>query len=121
MKYLVRDGDGRSPACVLFGSAAWKTAPRDAFIGWDRRAREANLGLLTNNMRLLVLPWARERDGRMVKIQQKISGTFRSEAGAKGFCRTRSYISTVSKHALNVIEAIVNSFARKPFRPVLTG
>ena len=57
VKYLARDCDGRPLACVLFGSAAWKTAPRDDFIGWSRVAREANLGLLTNNTRLLILPW----------------------------------------------------------------
>jgi hypothetical protein len=32
-------------------------AARDAWIGWDRGTREANLGLLTNNTRFLVLPW----------------------------------------------------------------
>jgi hypothetical protein len=43
--------------CALFGSAAWKCAARDAWIGWDRGARETNLGWLTNNTRFLVLPW----------------------------------------------------------------
>lgn len=57
MKYLVRDGGGRALACVLFGAAAWKTAPRDAFIGWDARSREANLGGVANNTRFLILPW----------------------------------------------------------------
>ena len=57
MKYLVRDAGGRALACVLFGAAAWKTAPRDAFIGWDAHAREANLGRVTNNTRFLILPW----------------------------------------------------------------
>ena len=57
MKYLVRDCRGRPLACMLFGSAAWKTGPRDAFIGWDRRARESNLQRLTNNTRFLILPW----------------------------------------------------------------
>lgn len=59
MKYLVRDCDNRPLACLLFGSAAWKTAPRDRFIGWDRQRREANLSCLTNNMRFLILPWVK--------------------------------------------------------------
>ena len=58
-----------------------------------------------------------ERDGRMVKVQQKISGTFRSEAGAGAFCRIRSYISTVRKHAVNVIEAMLGAFVRNAFVP----
>ena len=57
LRYLVRDRQGRPVACVLFGSAAWKCADRDAFIGWDRVARERNLQRLTNNTRFLVLPW----------------------------------------------------------------
>ena len=57
IRYLVRDCAGRPVGCALFGSAAWKCAARDAWIGWERGAREANLGLLTNNTRFLVLPW----------------------------------------------------------------
>lgn len=57
MRYLVRDCAGRPVGCALFGSAAWKCAARDAWIGWDRGARETNLGSLTNNTRFLVLPW----------------------------------------------------------------
>jgi len=57
LRYLVRDRHGRPVACALFGSAAWKCADRDAFLGWDRAARERNLQGLTNNTRFLVLPW----------------------------------------------------------------
>jgi hypothetical protein len=57
LRYLVRDNQGRPVACVLFGSAAWKCAERDAFLGWDRVTRERNLQRLTNNTRFLVLPW----------------------------------------------------------------
>lgn len=59
MKYLVRDCSGRPLACILFGSAAWKTAPRDTFIGWDREMREKNLRYVTNNMRFLILRWVK--------------------------------------------------------------
>jgi len=57
MRYLVRDSAGRPVSCALFGSAAWKCAARDGWIGWDRGRREANLRFLTNNTRFLVLPW----------------------------------------------------------------
>ena len=57
LRYLVRDRHGRPVACVLFGSAAWKCADRDAFIGWDRAARERNLQRLTNNTRFLIPGW----------------------------------------------------------------
>ena len=59
IRYLVRSRTGRTLGCTLFGSAAWKCAVRDGWIGWTRSARERNLGLLTNNTRYLVLPWVR--------------------------------------------------------------
>ena len=57
MKYMVFDREQNPLACLLFGSAAWKCAPRDDFIGWNAETRKANLKFLTNHMRLLVLPW----------------------------------------------------------------
>ena len=57
LRYLFRDRHGRPVACALFGSAAWKCADRDRFIGWDRACRERNLQALTNNTRFLILPW----------------------------------------------------------------
>jgi len=59
MAYMARDRTGRPLACLLFGSAAWKCAPRDAFLGWEPSARESNVNLITNNMRFLILPWVR--------------------------------------------------------------
>jgi len=41
MKYLVFDQEDNLLACLLFGSAAWKTLPRDNFIGWNEASRRA--------------------------------------------------------------------------------
>jgi hypothetical protein len=57
LRYLVRDRHGRPVACALFGSAVWKCADRDAFLGWDRSTRERNLQRLTNNTRFLIPAW----------------------------------------------------------------
>lgn len=42
-----------------FGAAAWKTAPRDKFIGWTPKQREKNLHMVVNNARFLILPWVK--------------------------------------------------------------
>ena len=55
-----------------------------------------------------------ERDLRMMKVQQKISGTFRSWTGAVDFALIRSYLTTARKRGANVIEAIVAVFAGTP-------
>ncbi len=59
MKYIAFDRKNRPVACLLFGSAAWKTASRDRFIGWEVATRQRNLCLMTNNTRFLILPWVR--------------------------------------------------------------
>jgi transposase len=61
-----------------------------------------------------------ERDLRMVKVQQKISGTFRSDAGATAFCGLRSYVGTMRKQGHNMLEALTAVFNGCPL-PVAWG
>jgi transposase len=60
-----------------------------------------------------------ERDIRMMKVQQKISGCFRSWNGAEQFCYLRSYISTIRKQGLNVWEALGSLFEGDVLLPQL--
>jgi transposase len=56
-----------------------------------------------------------ERDLRMAKLQQKISGTFRTEDGARRFAAIRSYIETGRKHGHNPIDLLVALFNGTPW------
>jgi len=60
LRYFARSEEGLL-ALFGFGAAAWKTAPRDRFIGWTARQREARLHLVVNNARFLILPWVQSR------------------------------------------------------------
>lgn len=58
-----------------------------------------------------------ERDLRMQKLRQKISGCFRSNNGATTFSRIRSYISTARKNGISAMEAIARAVSGRPFIP----
>ena len=62
-----------------------------------------------------------ERDLRMIKVQQKISGCFRTMDGAQRFCRIRGYVSTLRKQGLHVLSALESVFQGCPQVPNLVG
>ncbi len=59
LRYLIFSHLGKRTVlgCIQFSSAAWRIAVRDAWIGWDEKARVRNLVHVVNNSRFLVLPW----------------------------------------------------------------
>lgn len=84
LQYLVRDCQGRALACVLFGAAAWQCADRDEYIGWDALTRAAQLHLLANNTRFLVLPWLRVpglASNLLSRIARRLSRDWQSKYG----------------------------------------
>ncbi len=58
LRYFACAGERRL-ALLGFGAAAWKTGPRDQWIGWSRAQRQRNLSGVVNNARFLILPWVR--------------------------------------------------------------
>jgi transposase len=60
---------------------------------------------------------AAEREIRMVKLRQKISGSMRTLVGAQQFCAIRSYLATATKHGLNTLDALTQLTAGHPWLP----
>lgn len=61
-----------------------------------------------------------ERDIRMTKVREKISGCFRTPTGAERFCRIRGYISTLRKQGLPIFSALTQAIVGDPPRPLTT-
>lgn len=87
-----------------------------------KKRKGHNLALRLNNfvddvLRCLVdgnVPFTNnqaERDIRMTKVKQKVSGGFRTDSGANTFCQIRAFISTIRKHKLNILDALQQACA----------
>jgi hypothetical protein len=61
LRYLIH-ADGQLIALLGFGATAWQTTPRDRYIGWSYEQRQANLHLIVNNARFLILPWVQSKN-----------------------------------------------------------
>lgn len=76
LRYFVRS-EGQVLALLGFGASAWKTAPRDSYIGWTHEQRKKNLHLVVNNARFLILPWIHSRNlgSRILSMVSKRIGS----------------------------------------------
>jgi transposase len=61
-----------------------------------------------------------ERDLRMIKVQQKVSGCFRTEEGVAMFCRIRSYLSTLRKQGIELLSAFQQTLAGHAVLPAFS-
>lgn len=59
-----------------------------------------------------------ERDLRMLKVKQKISGCFRTDGGAEDYCRLRSYVSTMKKQGRRLMETSKSIFTGTTILPL---
>jgi len=95
-----------------------KQSPATNLIARLRRRRDDVLRFLAD----LRVPFDNnqaERDVRMPKLKQKISGGFRSTAGAEGFATIRSYLSTLRKQSADIFQSLVMTFQGNPPMPRL--
>lgn len=101
-----------------------KEPPRDKR-GRPKQTPERNLLLRLDTNRKQVLAFMydfaipfdnnlAERDLRMIKLRQKISGGFRTLEGAKAFCRVRGYVSTLRKQGKHILTALESVFRGSP-------
>ena len=119
-------------ASIAAGHAANPPVAPTGRRGRPKRTKAHNLLLRLDNYADDVLRFATdfnvpfdnnlsERDVRMVKIAQKVSGGFRSNEGANAFLAFRSYLSTAAKQGVNRLEALRRLFDDGPWMPAAPG
>lgn len=107
---LIAEGQRAQPPPDIPGQVMKQA--RNLLLRLERRREEVLLFLM--DFRVPFDNNQAERDLRMIKLQQKTSGCFRSEEGARRFCRIRSYLSTMRKHDRDVMEALEGACHGKP-------
>lgn len=125
---VIRKVEQRYDEILERGQAEWskdvipvKTGPR----GRKSKSKAANLGQRFLDYKAAVIGFLRdaqipfdnnqaERDIRMVKVKTKVSGMFRTELGAQQFARARSFISTLRKQNLPILQSLSDALRGKP-------
>ena len=121
----------RYEALVAEGQRLNPPTPTARKVGRPKRSEAGNLALrLTTHqqetlafMTDLQVPFDNnqaERDLRMMKLRQKISGCFRSNIALDRFCQIRSYVSTLRKQRFPILASLADAFRGRPPVPSLT-
>jgi transposase len=125
-----QDWTARYEALVAEGQRLNPPTPTTRKVGRPKRSQAGNLALrLTTHqaetlafMTDLQVPFDNnqaERDLRMMKLRQKISGCFRSSAALDRFCQIRSYVSTLRKQGFPILASLADAFRGQPPVPSL--
>ena len=131
---VIRDFEGRYQALLCAGYARNPFCEK-AVVGKRGRGKQSKSYNLLKRLdadRLWVLGFLydfdvpfdnnqAERDIRMLKVQQKVSGCFRSFEGARAFCTVRSYLSTLRKQEQSLLSALEHVFLGKPILPKMAA
>jgi len=107
--------EGKADQSDKAAAGAYQKQARNLVLRMERR-REEVLRFMTD----FSVPFDNnqaERDLRMIKLQQKVSGCLRTEEGARRFCRIRGYISTMRKQGKSVLKAIEEVCRGRPLSP----
>lgn len=83
IRYYLKIGN-EPVALASFGSAAWKVAARDGWIGWSAQQRQLRLGHVVNNTRFLILPWVRSANLAstvLSRLAKQLTGDWRELYG----------------------------------------
>src|SRR6266536_1965971 len=97
-------------------SGTWRRSPAACLLGRLEGHRDEVLRFL-EDLRVPPTNNQAERDIRMVKLQQKISGCWRTLDGAQAFLTVRSYLSTARKHGVNPLAALRRLLEGDPWLP----
>jgi transposase len=129
----IRQSRGADPAALAAQTRAYRSA---ALIGISQTAarsgklmkkhnalarrlldRQDDYLLFTRDFRVPADNNGSERDIRMIKLRQKVSGCLRTLTGATQFCAIRSYLSTAAKHDVSFFDALVMLTEGRPWMP----
>jgi transposase len=117
---IIKLGDEENPTLADHGDRRRKrTKAQNLLLRLDQR--EAEVLRFAHDFRVPFDNNLPERDIRMVKLQQKISGCWRTSQGAERFLAIRSYLSTARKQGLRPVDVLIALAAGRPWVPLAAG